>query len=66
MRDVILTVLNRCGGARIGYFDEHKIGQLIREYDRGKFWYYDILMKVFNMCVWYDQFVANKPNMIVT
>lgn len=60
-RDEITGVLGNVAGSGCDFIVQSKVDRLLREFDRGKDWYWHDLMQVYSTLVWHDQFLRTAP-----
>ncbi len=56
LRDVILPMLHDVAHCGMDYFDQQKINTLLKEYDKGKFYYFETIAKLFTVLAWFRLF----------
>jgi hypothetical protein len=61
-RDEIVGVLRNVSGSGCDFLVQSKVDALLKEFDRGKDWYWHNLMQIYTTLVWHEQFLRSATH----
>ncbi|MCD6287729.1 MAG: hypothetical protein J7M12_01300, partial [Candidatus Hydrogenedentes bacterium] len=66
VRDVVLPIVRSACDRVPDFFDGAKISRLLDEYDKGKYWHFPTIKRVFNFADWYALFVDDEYRELIS
>ncbi|MFH1843445.1 MAG: hypothetical protein ABIF77_09585, partial [bacterium] len=66
VRQVVWPLLRDSAASGLDYFDQRKINWLLGEYDKGKYYYYPAIAKLFTFLAWHRLFILEEHRQRLT